>query len=185
MLKSKDLTVTAKIRLGFKTNNVLKISKMIEKAGADAITVHARLAVDNYSKKADWNQIKKVKEHLGIPVIGNGDIFTAEDASRMLDIADGTMIARGAIGNPLIFKQASYYLKTGKNLEITPKMRLKSFEEYLNLCKKYKFENVGQIKHIGSHFISGFEGASSCRNNLSSLNEIGQIKTFIKSIHLQ
>ncbi len=181
-LKDNGLTTTAKIRLGFKTNNAVKIAKEIEKAGADAITIHARLAKDDYSKRADWNQIRKVRRAIGIAVIGNGDILKAEDAKKMLEIADGAMIARGAIGNPFIFKQALHYIKTGKNLKLTLKMRIKSFWDYIKLCEKNEFEDMGQIKHIGCHFITEFNKASNYRNELMKMRDIGQIKTFIKSI---
>ena len=78
--------ITAKIRLGFKENNVLKVAKMIENAGADAITLHARLAIHGRKIPADWKWIEKVKQNLEIPVIGNGDIFNGEDAEKMLEI---------------------------------------------------------------------------------------------------
>lgn len=182
IIKDNGMIASAKIRLGFRTNNSLKVAKAIEKAGADAITIHARLAKDNYSKKADWSQIKKVRRAVGIAVIGNGDILKAEDAKKMLEIADGAMIARGAIGNPLIFRQALHYIKTGKNLKLTPKMRIKSFQDYIKLCEKYEFKDIGQIKHIGCHFITEFNKASSCRNKLMKMGDIEQIKTFIKSI---
>src|SRR3989344_2514759 len=98
ILKKEGLIVTAKIRLGFDKINVLKVAKELERARADALTVHARLAVHGRDIPADWNWIKKVKEIVKIPVIGNGDVFSGRDASRMLDICDGVMIARGAIG---------------------------------------------------------------------------------------
>lgn len=80
ILKSAGLTVTAKIRLGFSKNNALKIAKTIEKAGADALTVHARLATQSYEIPADWSEIKKIKNSIKIPVIGNGDVLSPEKA---------------------------------------------------------------------------------------------------------
>jgi len=114
VLKNTGQIVTAKIRLGFKENNVLKVAKAVERAGADLLTVHARLANQGASVKADWSQIEKVKKSIGIPVVGNGDIFSGNDAEKMLDICDGVMIARAAIGNTLIFSEILHYLKTGK-----------------------------------------------------------------------
>jgi len=118
-LKDENFIVTAKIRKGYDKDNPLKVSKIIERAGADAITIHGRLANQGRSIPADWSIIKKAKKNIGIPVIGNGDINSPKKVEEMLDIADGAMIARAAIGNPLIFKNALYYLKTGKEKEFS------------------------------------------------------------------
>ena len=104
--------ITAKIRLGISKVNAIKVSKIIEDAGASAITIHARMANHRYKTKALWDWIKKVKENISIPVIGNGDVYEGKDASDLLKFADGVMIARGAIGDPLIFKRVIHYLKT-------------------------------------------------------------------------
>jgi tRNA-dihydrouridine synthase B len=108
ILKKTGKIITVKIRLGFRKNNVLKVAKEIERAGADALTVHGRLAVDGRDVKANWEWIKKVKESVAIPVIGNGDVFSYEDAERMMKETgcDGVMIARGAIGNSGVFRKA-------------------------------------------------------------------------------
>ncbi len=127
ILKEADLTVTAKIRLGFKKNNVLKVSKAIEKAGADALTLHARLATHGRSIPANWKWIKKVKKSIGIPLIGNGDIFTGPDVEKMLEITDGAMLARAVIGDPLIFTRILKYLKTKKEPLFNFKKNIKSF----------------------------------------------------------
>jgi tRNA-dihydrouridine synthase B len=181
-IKNEGHLTTAKIRLGYKDNKVVEIAKMIEKAGADAITVHARLAIQSGKIPADWNQIKKVKKELGIPVIGNGDIFSGKNASDMLEIADGAMIARGAIGDPYIFDRILHYLKTGKEKEFDLKKNIKSFFEYIKLCKKYGFEEVGRIKYIGSNFIREFEGAARLRSDLMKLKSFSEIEGFIKKL---
>jgi len=181
-LKKEDLIVTAKIRLGFKTNNVLKVSKSIEKAGADALTLHARLATHGRSIPADWNQIKKVKQSLGIPVIGNGDIFIGKDTEKMLDITDGAMLARSAIGDPLIFKRILKYLKTKKEPEFNFKENINSFKEYIKLAKKYNLIDIPRIKYLGSNFIKNIQGASKLRNQLMQLKTFNEIESFINSI---
>ncbi|MBU0907780.1 MAG: tRNA-dihydrouridine synthase family protein, partial [Nanoarchaeota archaeon] len=113
ILKLTKKPVTVKIRLGFRENNVLRLARIIEGAGADAIIVHARLAVDGNDVKADWKWIARVKKIVKIPVIGNGDVFSGDDAFRMMKETgcDGVMIGRGAIGNPLIFKRVLEYFK--------------------------------------------------------------------------
>jgi nifR3 family TIM-barrel protein len=182
ILKTAEKPVTAKIRLGFSENTVLKIAKEIEKAGADAITVHARLANQGYSIPADLSQIKKVKDTVGIPVIGNGDILSGESAAKMLDVADAAMIARGAIGNPLIFKNILSYLRTGKEVPFNFKANIKLFREYLDLAKKHNCINVQRIKYIGTNFLKGTEGASSLRNDLMQLKSFEEIRNFAKNL---
>ena len=184
LLKSNGLTVSVKIRLGFNNNNVLKIAKTIEKAGADAITVHARLAKHSNKISADWTWIKKVKEEIKIPVIGNGDVISGESAKKMLEICDGVMIGRAAIGDPLIFDRINYYLKNGKERkkEDDVKGNLKLFLEYIKLCKKQEIIDLHRIKYIGSCFLSGFNGAAKMRAKFMSLNTIDQIEEFVNGI---
>jgi tRNA-dihydrouridine synthase B len=181
-LKKSGFTTTAKIRLGFKTNNVIKIAKEIEKAGADALTVHARLALDSYKIPARYQEIEKIKKTIGIPIIGNGDILNERKAEEMLNIADGAMIARGAIGDPLIFERILFYLKTGKTQEFNYKKNLNLLKEYLDLTKKYEIINIPKIKYLGSNFIKGFEGASKLRNEFMHKSSFEEIKDFVKRI---
>jgi len=182
LLKQEGLTVTAKIRLGFKKNNVLEVAKLIEKAGADAITVHARLATQGYDVPADLEWIKKVKKEVSIPVIGNGDVLSEEKAAEMLKICDGVMIARGAIGDPLIFDRILHYLETGKKKPFDFKDNIKAFQEYLKLCEKYKVINIPIIKHLGTKFIKNINGASVMRFNLMKCKDFNEIKAFFKRI---
>jgi len=176
----KDNTVTAKIRLGFRKNNVLKVAKLIEKSGASALTIHARLAKDRYDAPADWKWIKKIKKEIGIPIIGNGDISSGEDVEKMLDICDGAMVARASIGNPLIFREIQRYLKTGKEKEIRKEDRINEFKKYLKFAKRYKLIDLGRIKFLGGNFLRGFEGAGSMRKGLMKLKTLDEFERFLE-----
>lgn len=181
ILKDKGLTVTAKIRLGFNENNAIAVAKEIEKAGADLLTVHARLANQGNSVPADWKWISKLKEKIGIPIIGNGDIISGMDAERFLDLCDGVMIARGAIGNPFIFREILRYFKTGKEKEIEKREKIFAFKEYLKLANRYEVLDTGRIKYLGSSFLKGFVGASRMRREFSQKKNIDDILDFIES----
>jgi len=182
ILKKSKKTVTAKIRLGYKTNNVIKIAKAIENAGADAITIHARLAFQGSSIPADWSQISKVKKAVKIPVIGNGDIDSGKKAEEMLKICDGVMIARAAIGNPLIFKQIRNYLETGKEILPDFKQNITLFQEYLKLIKKYRIIDIPRIKSLGCNFLKGQKGAKKLRGQLMKLKSLDEIEEFVGKI---
>jgi len=184
ILKKTGRAVTAKIRLGFKKNNVLRVAREIERAGADAITVHARLAVDGREVGADWKWIAKVKNSVKIPVIGNGDLFSGEDVDKMFreTNCDGVMIARGAIGDPLIFSRVLDYLKSGKEEGRDWKENWKLFGEYLKLAKKYDVIDLSRIKFLGGRFLRGFKGASKLREELVGCKTVVEVVGFAKKI---
>lgn len=109
------IPVTVKIRKGWDTDVAAEFAKVLEANGASSICVHGRTREQFYSGSADWKTIKAVKDAIKIPVIGNGDIFSGEDAAKMLETTgcDGVMVGRGAQGNPFIFRQIDEYFKTG------------------------------------------------------------------------
>ncbi len=181
VLKDKGLTVTAKIRLGYKLNNAIEISRKIEKAGADLLTIHARTSEQRNSEPADWSWISKVKKEIGIPVVGNGGIVNGSSAEKMLEIADGAMIASAAIGNPFVFREILRFLQTGKEKEITQKERISTFSEYLKLTEKFKVFDISRVKYLGANFLKGFDGASQLRNDLMKLRDIESVKSFIRN----
>ena len=117
VVKAVSVPVTVKIRSGWdeKSINAVEVAKVIEEAGASAITVHGRTRAQGYSGNADWNIIKQVKEAVKIPVIGNGDVTSAKKAKEMLDYTgcDAVMIGRGVLGNPWLINECVTYLETG------------------------------------------------------------------------
>ena len=182
VLKDSGLTVTAKIRLGYKLNNVMEISKKVEKAGADLLTIHARTSEQRNSEPADWSWITKVKREIGIPIVGNGGVVDGKTASEMLDIADGAMIASAAIGNPFVFRNILSYLKTGKEKEITKKERVDSFKEYFKLANKLDVFEMSRLKYLGANFLKGFDGATSYRVELMKVKTLDQAEHFISNL---
>ncbi len=182
LLRDNGLTVTAKIRLGFSKNNVLDLAKKIDGAGADALTLHPRLASQGRGVPADWSWFSKVKDQIGIPLIGNGDVFKPEDAGKILEVCDGVMIARGAIGNPLIFKQTLDYLRKGRYKENNYKDNLKLYVEYLKIAKKYDLLKMSKAKYIGGKFLRGFDGAPEKRNKFMGLKSFDSVESFVNEL---
>lgn len=182
LLKSHKLIVTVKIRLGFHTNNVLEIAKAIESAGADALTIHARLATNSNKIPADWREIEKVRKILKIPVIGNGDVTNGRKAEEMLKIADACMIARASIGDPDIFHRIKHYLKTGREIPFDFERNIKYLSLYLKYCKKYKFNDLHRIRHISQKFFRNISGAVKMRGEIMQSKSIEEIEKVIKHI---
>ena len=167
VVEAVHIPVTVKIRSGWDSNhiNAVEIAKICEKAGASAITVHARTRAQGYTGKADWNIIKKVKENVNIPVIGNGDIKSPIDAKKMLDETkcDAIMIARGALGNPWIIKNTIHYLETGELLqEPTKQDKIDMIKKHLNYLLEIKPEKVAllEMRTEASYYLKGLKGAA-------------------------
>ena len=148
-VKGTKLPVTVKTRLGWDDQSIviLDVAKMIEAAGAQALTLHCRTRSQAHSGFADWSWLEKIKKTISIPVIGNGDITCPEDVKAMLETGcDGVMIGRGAIGNPWIFKQTRHFLETGEHMsEPSIEEKIKICIEHLKLNVQYKEEKYGVL----------------------------------------
>lgn len=182
VVKSAEKPVTVKIRIGWDENsiNVLEIAKIIEDAGAAAITIHSRTREQFYSGKADWSYIKKVKEILDIPVIGSGDVFSGKEAVRMIEETgcDGVMIARGARGNPWIFNEALWHMGiTDKLINVDLSERVNTAIKHFLLLVEEKGEYVAireMRKHIGWYF-KGIPHATEIRRVINTLEKKDEI----------
>lgn len=174
LVKKVKKPVTVKFRKGFDDDhiNAVEIARIAESCGVSAVAVHGRTRAQFYSGKADWDIIRQVKEAVKIPVIGNGDIFTPEDAKRMLyeTGCDGLMIARGAKGNPWIFSRILHYLETGELLGPPDKEELKeTILRHAQLQIQFKGEYLGLCemrKHL-SWYTVGLPHSSSLRNDVN------------------
>ncbi|MBI2105278.1 tRNA-dihydrouridine synthase family protein [Candidatus Woesearchaeota archaeon] len=175
--------VTVKMRSGFKKAEALELVKEIERAGAAAITLHARTKEQGYSGHSDWELIKKVKSMVEIPIIGNGDVVNEESAKEMLEKTkcDYIMIGRAAMKNPFIFKRINYYLETGRKLEQKNKIEL--FKEYYELCKKHKIENLFNLKQTASNFTQGMENSSKIREKLQKVKNAEEIFSLLNELN--
>lgn len=169
--------VTAKFRRGFDDDNLnaVEFALALEDAGVDAIAIHGRTRKQMYEGKADWNIIKEIKEKVNIPVIGNGDVFTPEDALNMkkLTNCDAIMVARGSMGNPWIFKQIQRVLEGKELKKITP-------EEKIDMCIRHyelAIKNDGYHKAIremrkhASWYIKGLPNCTELRNKMNILED--------------
>lgn len=155
VVDSIPIPVTVKIRSGWDhdTVNAVEMAKIVEDAGASAITVHPRTREDRYDIAADWSIIKEVKDTVSIPVIGNGDIWTCYDAKRMIDETgcDGIMIGRAIRGNPWLVKQCIDYLDNGKEPQrVTAEEKIKMAKKHTELLIELKSEEVA-IKEMRAH----------------------------------
>lgn len=171
VVSSVNTPVTVKIRSGWDENhiNAVLVAKEAEKAGAKAITVHARTRSQGYSGHADWNIIKQVKESVNIPVIGNGDVTSCFLAKKMLESTgcDAVMIGRGVLGNPWLIKECVEYLENGTlPLPVTPEEKINMLKRHFQLLIEDKCEKAA-ILEIRTHalwYIKGLPNSAKIKN---------------------
>lgn len=179
--------VTLKIRSGVTDASKFlfrEIAEIAEDEGIEMITLHPRTVSQGYSGVADWDLIKELKEISSIPIVGNGDITTPEDAKTMLDNTncDYVMVGRGAMGNPFIFEQINDFLKTNSYKEYSFKDRLDSFFDYLHLTCQYKIKFVN-IKGQAMRFTKGMKGGSKLRSKITLSRNIEELEKIMNSAY--
>ncbi len=175
--KAIGVPLTVKIRSGVEVSSIedtIKIAKIIEENGADALILHPRTAMQGGSGVADWNVIKEVKEYLSIPVIGNGGIKNISDAKSMMKETgcDGVMIGTAAMGNPFIFEKTEKK-KTYEEIKET-------FYRYLEYAKHYEIENIFYLRMQAQLFFKGFHSAALFRKDMGYVDSIEELKKLIE-----
>lgn len=184
-----SVPVTIKIRSGWDENNIncVEVAKIAETSGASAITLHARTRSQGYSGKADWNLIKKVKENVNIPVIGNGDVVSPELAKKMLDETgcDAVMIGRGVLGNPWLIRNCVDYLETGSyENNITLKDKIEMLKRHFELLISDKNERVALLE-IRSHalwYLKGVIGGAKVKNMICSAKSSEEVFSILEEL---
>ena len=171
VVETVPIPVTAKIRSGWDENNALEIAKIIEDAGASAITVHPRTRHQRYDIPADWSIIKDIKEELSIPVIGNGDIRTCYDAKAMLDFTgcDAVMIGRGILGNPWIVKQCIDYIDEGiEPQRVSSKEKLDMFKRHSQMIIEDYEDKVlmHKLRTNAAYYMKNLHGSQEIKKKI-------------------
>lgn len=191
VVESVSKPVTVKIRIGydFDSINCVEIAKMIEKAGASAITVHGRTRSQMYEGHANWDYIRQVKENVSIPVIGNGDVKTPQDAQRMLEETgcDAIMVGRAALGNPWVISQIVEYIEEGVLLE-EPTANQK-IDQCLNHAKRLlnvegEKNAIRQMRGHAPWYIKGLKSASQIKNRLSKIETYQELEDILEGYRI-
>lgn len=187
-VKHSTQPVTVKFRKGWDDSsvNAVEFAQMAESSGVDAIAIHGRTREQMYMGKADWEIIKSVKSKVKIPVIGNGDIFTAQDAyqMKMMTGCDGVMVGRGIQGNPWLLKEIDEYFKNGQeSAPPSPAEKLKIAEEHFKFLCEIKGDHIGTLemrKHAAWYF-KGLKRASFYKNKINQAQSSNEVLSILKS----
>jgi nifR3 family TIM-barrel protein len=178
VVKAVKKPVTVKMRIGWDDEHIYAVenARAVERAGGKAVSVHGRTRAQMYTGRANWDIIKEVKQSVSIPVIGNGDVFTPEDARRMIDTTgvDGVMIGRGALGNPWMLYRTVHYLTRGELLpEPTPAEKIDIAIVHMDRLISLKGEPVA-VKEMRKHlawYLKGLPGAARVKESIMELTD--------------
>ena len=180
--------VTVKIRKGFDEDNcnAVDFAKMAEQNGAAEVIVHGRTRSQYYSGKADWEIIREVKESVGIPVVGNGDIFCAQDAKKMMDETgcDAVMVARGALGNPFIFTQIGEYLKMGSVTgypSAAEKVSMCLRQAKIAVAQKGEHLAILQMRKHAAYYLKGLPDSAKTRNLVVQARTLNELQEMLQN----
>ena len=185
VVQASEKPVTVKMRMGWDHDslNAIKIGKIAEREGASAVTIHGRTKDMFYSGVADWDYIAEMKSYLDIPLIGNGDVFTPEDALNMFEKTkcDGIAIGRGAMGNPWIFRRILNVMDGNEDIEPSYKEVIEMINLHMDMICEDKGEYIGvkeMRKHI-SWYLKGMPEAKSIRNDINKIETKDGVKTIL------
>ncbi len=187
--KAIDIPLSVKMRIGWDKDNLncVELAKICEANGADAITVHGRTKMQMYSPPVNLDYIKKVKENVKIPVIGNGDIVDGKSAREMLDYTgcDFLMVGRGALGAPWVFSQINAYLEKGEIMpDPTIEEKMNIMINHIKTVCEYKGEYVAmrEARKHAAWYIKGMRGAAEMRREIGNLESINQLEFLAQKV---
>lgn len=186
LVESVQVPITVKLRAGItsESSHLFKdIARLAQDNGVSMITLHARTLKQGYSGNAHWEWIKELKHDMDVPVVGNGDVRTPQDAKRMFDETgcDHVMIGRAAMGNPYIFKQCNDFMQKGSFDNLTNAQKVGYFFDYLDMAADFDV-SYARIKDHAVEYTRGIEGGASIRREISSSQNIEELKPILRKI---